>query len=155
MVDKALVLENRRGILSSKRKQERQTQPNTNSRPHIIINSSPTRPIFRPIPQSSQPMPRSAGQEFVTPQQQMIPRPNLFRLQTLEIRVLKEPQPFQMQHRIKKTPLASNVDRRVIMLTVAPADKNHPPQLQECLHRQAAMETLPRPKLSRTTLKGE
>jgi hypothetical protein len=68
MVDKALVLENRRGILSSKRKQERQTQSNTNSRPHINVNSSPTRPIFRPVPQSSQPMPRPAGQGFVTPQ---------------------------------------------------------------------------------------
>jgi hypothetical protein len=41
MVDKALVLENKRGILSSKRKQEHQTQPNTNSRPHINVNSSP------------------------------------------------------------------------------------------------------------------
>jgi hypothetical protein len=78
MVDKALVLENRRGILSSKRKQERQTQPNTNSRPRININSSPARPIFRPVPQSSQLMPRPAIKGFVTPQQQMIPRPNLF-----------------------------------------------------------------------------
>jgi hypothetical protein len=78
MVDKALVLENRRGILSSKRKQECQTQPNTNSRPHINVNSSPARPIIHPIPWSSQLMPRSAGQGFVTPQQQMIPRPNIF-----------------------------------------------------------------------------
>jgi hypothetical protein len=57
MVDKAVVLENRRGILSSKRKQERQTQPNMNSRPYINVNSSPARPIFCPVPQSSQPMP--------------------------------------------------------------------------------------------------
>jgi hypothetical protein len=78
MVDKALVLENRRGILSSKHKQERQTQSNTNSRPCVNVNSSPARPIFRPIPQSSQPMPQLAGQGFVTPQQQMILRPNLF-----------------------------------------------------------------------------
>jgi hypothetical protein len=77
MVDKVLVLENRRGILSSKRKQERQTQQNTNSKPRINVNSSPARPI-RPIPQSSQPMPRPAVQGFVTPQQQMIPRPNLY-----------------------------------------------------------------------------
>jgi hypothetical protein len=33
MVDKTLVLENGRGILSSKRKQERQPQQSTNSRP--------------------------------------------------------------------------------------------------------------------------
>jgi hypothetical protein len=57
MVDKALVLKNRRGILSSKCKQERQTQQNTNSMPRINVNSLPTRPIFRPVPQSSQPMP--------------------------------------------------------------------------------------------------
>jgi hypothetical protein len=69
--------------------------------------------------------------------------------------VLKEPQPLQMQHQIKQTPLDSTMDRRAIMLTIAPANVNHPPQLQERLHRQAAMETLPRPKLSRTTLKEE
>jgi hypothetical protein len=57
MVDKALVLENRRGILSSKRKQEREIQQSTNSRPHNNVNSSPTGPIFRPVPQSSQMMP--------------------------------------------------------------------------------------------------
>jgi hypothetical protein len=78
MVDKALILENRRGILSSKRKQEHQTQQNTNPRPCANVSSSPARPIFRPVPQSSQAMPQPAGQVFVTPQQQMIPRPNLF-----------------------------------------------------------------------------
>jgi hypothetical protein len=61
MVDKALVFENRREILISKRKQERQTQQNTNSRPHINVNPSPVRPIFLPVPQSSQPMPRPAS----------------------------------------------------------------------------------------------
>jgi hypothetical protein len=68
MVDKALVLKNRRGMLSSKRKPERQTQQNTNSRPRININSSPARPIFHPIAQSFQPMPQPTGQGFVTPQ---------------------------------------------------------------------------------------
>jgi hypothetical protein len=78
MVDKALVLKNRRGILSSKRKQERQTQHNTNPRPRINVSSSLPRPIFHPVPQSSQAMPRPTGQGFVTPLQQMIPHPNLF-----------------------------------------------------------------------------
>jgi hypothetical protein len=41
------VLENRRGILSSKCKQERQTQQNTNPRPHVNVSSLPARPIFR------------------------------------------------------------------------------------------------------------
>jgi hypothetical protein len=78
MVEKALVLENRRGILSNKRKQERQSQQSTNSRPRININSSPVKPIFRPVAQNFQPMPQPAAQGFVTPQQQMILRPNLF-----------------------------------------------------------------------------
>jgi hypothetical protein len=58
--------------------EECQTQQNTNSRSCITVNSSPARPIFRPIPQSSKLMPRPANQGFVTPQQQMIPHPNLF-----------------------------------------------------------------------------
>jgi hypothetical protein len=58
--------------------EECQTQQNTNSRSCINVNSSPARPIFRPIPQSSKPMPRQADQGFVTPQQQMILHPNLF-----------------------------------------------------------------------------
>jgi hypothetical protein len=78
MVDKALVLDNRRGILSSKRKQECQTQQNTNPRARVNVSSSPTRPFFRPVPPSSQAMPRPAGQGFVTPQQQMILHPILF-----------------------------------------------------------------------------
>jgi hypothetical protein len=35
VVDKALMLKNRRGILTHKRKQERQTQQSTNPSPHI------------------------------------------------------------------------------------------------------------------------
>jgi hypothetical protein len=76
-----------------------------------------------------------------------------FRLRTLGIRVLKEPQPLWIQHRIKWTPLASIVDRRIIMLIVTPVDVNHPPQLQEHLQHQPAMEALPRPKLTRPLLK--
>jgi hypothetical protein len=46
MVNKALVLENRRGILERKRKQERQSQHSTNSR--CRIGYSFTGPIFHP-----------------------------------------------------------------------------------------------------------
>jgi hypothetical protein len=74
MVNKALVLKNRRGILLSKR----QTQQNTNPRPRMNVSSSPARPIFCHVPQSSQHMPQPSGQGFVTPQQQMIQCPNLF-----------------------------------------------------------------------------
>jgi hypothetical protein len=74
MVNKALVLENRRGILERKHKQERQSQPSTNSRPHI--GSSFTGPIFQPMQQNAQPMQQRTGQGFTTPQRQMISHPN-------------------------------------------------------------------------------
>jgi hypothetical protein len=54
MVDKGLVLKNRRGILSRKRKQEHQSQQSTNSRPRINNNFLPARSIFCPVAQSSQ-----------------------------------------------------------------------------------------------------
>jgi hypothetical protein len=41
------------------------------------------------------------------------------------------------------------------MLIIALVDVNHPPQLQERLHRQTAMEALLQPKLNRTTLEEE
>jgi hypothetical protein len=56
MVNKDLVLENRRGILARNHKQECQTEQSTNSRPRI--SSSPARPIFHPIPLSPQQMPQ-------------------------------------------------------------------------------------------------
>jgi hypothetical protein len=76
MVDKALVLENRRGILSSTHKQECQSQQSSNSRPRI--SSSPARPTFHLVALSFEPMPQPTEQGFVTLQRQMIPHPNLF-----------------------------------------------------------------------------
>jgi hypothetical protein len=74
MVNKALVLENRRGILECKCKQERQSQHSTNSRRRI--GSSSVGPIFYPMQQNVQPMLQPSGQGFVIPQRQMISRPN-------------------------------------------------------------------------------
>jgi hypothetical protein len=73
-MNKALVLENRREILERKRKQERQSQHSTNSRRHI--GSSSAGPIFHPTQQNVQPMLQPTRQGFVTPQRQMISRPN-------------------------------------------------------------------------------
>jgi hypothetical protein len=73
MVNKALVLENRRGILERKHKQERQSQHSTNSRRRI--GSSSAGPIFRPMQKNVQPMLQPPGQGFVTPQHQIISRP--------------------------------------------------------------------------------
>jgi hypothetical protein len=47
MIDNALVLKNRRGILSGKHKLERQSKQSSNSRPRI--SSSPARPTFHPV----------------------------------------------------------------------------------------------------------
>jgi hypothetical protein len=52
MANKALVLGNRRGILTRKCKKEHQTQQNTNHRPRI--SSLPARPNFHSVSQSSQ-----------------------------------------------------------------------------------------------------
>jgi hypothetical protein len=60
--------------LECKRKQEHQSQHSTNSRRRI--GSSSTGPIFCPIQQNVQPMLQPSGQGFVTPQRQMISRPN-------------------------------------------------------------------------------
>jgi hypothetical protein len=65
---------NRRGILERKCKQERQCQPNTNSRPRI--GSSSAGPIFRPMQQNVQQMPQPSRQGFATPQHQIISCPN-------------------------------------------------------------------------------
>jgi hypothetical protein len=87
MVNKALVLENRRGILECKRKQERQSQPSTNSRPRI--GSSSAEPIFHPMQQNVQPTPQPTEQGFATPQRQIISRAHGY--QTLGIRMCKGP----------------------------------------------------------------
>jgi hypothetical protein len=66
MVNKALVLENHRGVMERKRKLVCQHQPGSSSRPHVVTPSAgrvfhPTQPLF-------QPKPRVAGQGYSTPQ---------------------------------------------------------------------------------------
>jgi hypothetical protein len=76
MVNKALIMENRRGMMEHKHKQERQYQQGNTSRRRI--GSSSVGPIFHPaqpqIQQSSQPV----GRGYTTPQCQMIQHPNMF-----------------------------------------------------------------------------
>jgi hypothetical protein len=69
MVNKALVLENRRGTMEQKRKLERQSQNSGNPRPRV--GSSSVGPMFRPVqhqPQQQrtqfQPRPQSSVQGF-------------------------------------------------------------------------------------------
>jgi hypothetical protein len=74
MVNKALVLENRRGVMECKRKLVRQHQPSSSSKPRVSTSSSG--PMFCPAQSQFQPRPQAAGQGFSTPQRQVIQRPN-------------------------------------------------------------------------------
>jgi hypothetical protein len=66
MVDKALVLENRRGIIKRKRKMQRTGSQGSNTR--FCVGSSSQGPAFRPGQQSGQLRMQTAGQGFRTPQ---------------------------------------------------------------------------------------
>jgi PHD/YefM family antitoxin component YafN of YafNO toxin-antitoxin module len=69
MVDKALVLENRRGIMERKRKMQRTRTQGSNSRVHI--GSSLQGPNFCPGQQIGQSRMQAMGQGFQTPQHQI------------------------------------------------------------------------------------
>jgi hypothetical protein len=70
MVNKALVLENHRGVMEHKCKLMRQYQSGSSSRPRVA--TSPAGLVFRPAQPQFQPRPQAAGQGFSTPQHQMI-----------------------------------------------------------------------------------
>jgi hypothetical protein len=74
MVNKALVLENHKGVMERKHKLMRQHQSGSSSRPHVA--TSLAGPVFRPVPPQSQPRPQPAGHGFSTPQHQVIQCPN-------------------------------------------------------------------------------
>jgi hypothetical protein len=74
MVNKALVLENRRGVMERKHKSVRQHQPGSSSRPRVATSSAG--PEFRPGQSQFQPRPQTAGQGFSTTWHQVIQRPN-------------------------------------------------------------------------------
>jgi hypothetical protein len=80
MVNKALVLENRRGVMEHKRKLVRHHQPGSSSRPRVTMPSARTmfclgQPLFQPRSQV-------AGQGYSTPQRQVMPRPSTFQTPT-------------------------------------------------------------------------
>jgi hypothetical protein len=74
MVNKALVLENHRGMMEHKRKLMHQHQPGNSSRPWVTTPSAG--PMFRPAQPLFQPRPQVAGQGYSTPQRQVMPRPS-------------------------------------------------------------------------------
>jgi hypothetical protein len=74
MVNKALVLENHRGMMERKHKLVRQHQPCSSSRPHVATPSAG--PVFLPAQPLFQPKPQVAGQGYSAPQHQVIQHPN-------------------------------------------------------------------------------
>jgi hypothetical protein len=74
MVNKVLMLENRRGVIEYKRKLVHQHQSGSSSRPHVAT-SSPG-PVCHPAQPQFRPWPQAAGQGFSSPQRQVIQHPN-------------------------------------------------------------------------------
>jgi hypothetical protein len=74
MVNKALVLENHRGLMERKHKLMHQHQSGSRSRPRVATSSAG--PVFRPVQPQFQPRPHAARQGFATPQCQVIQRSN-------------------------------------------------------------------------------
>jgi hypothetical protein len=74
MVNKALVLENHRGVMERKRKLVHQHQSDSSSRPCVATSSAG--PVSHPTQPQFQPRPRAAGQGLSTPQRQVIQHPN-------------------------------------------------------------------------------
>jgi hypothetical protein len=74
MVNKAIVLENRRGAMECKRRLGHQQQPGSSSRPRVAMPS--VRPVFCPAQSLFQPRPQVAGQGYSTPQCQVMPHPS-------------------------------------------------------------------------------
>jgi hypothetical protein len=66
MVNKALVLENHRGVIEHKHKLVCQHQPSSSPKPRVA--TSLAGPIFRPAQPQFLPRPQAAGQGFSTPQ---------------------------------------------------------------------------------------
>jgi hypothetical protein len=77
MVNKALVQENRRGVMERKRNLVRYQQLSNSSRPHIATSSAGL--VFRPAQSQFQPWPQAAGHGFSTQQRQVIQLPNNLR----------------------------------------------------------------------------
>jgi hypothetical protein len=76
MVNKALVLENRKGVMEHKSKFVRQHQSGSSSRQ--CVGPPSAGPIFHPAQSQFEQRPQSAGQGFSTLQRQVIQLPNNF-----------------------------------------------------------------------------
>jgi hypothetical protein len=76
MVNKALILENHRGVIEHKHKLVHQHHSGSGSRPHVATPTAGS--VFHPAQSHSQLRPQIARQGFSTPQHQVIQHPNNF-----------------------------------------------------------------------------
>jgi hypothetical protein len=76
MMNKAIALENRRGMMERKCKLVHQHQPGSCSR--LCITTPSAGPMFCPAQPLFQPKPQAAGQGYCIPQRQVIQHPNNF-----------------------------------------------------------------------------
>jgi hypothetical protein len=74
MVNKALVLENHRGVMERKHKIVHQHQPSSSSEPRVATSSAG--PVFHPAQPQFLPRQQAARQGFSTLQHQVIQHPN-------------------------------------------------------------------------------
>jgi hypothetical protein len=148
MVNKALVLENCRGIMERRRKQERQYQQGNTSR--RCIGSSSTRPIFRPAQPQFQQRSQPVGQGYATPQRQVIQQPNMFQTPIAGNQSVQSPQaaPNAGNQSVQRTPATRELTPTKAMTTCFKCgQKGHytngcPDRHQQSTSTQAVTPTL-------------
>jgi hypothetical protein len=117
MVNKALVLENHRGMMERKHKLVHQHQPESSSRSHVATPSA--RPVFRPAQPLFQPKPQVAGPGYSTPQCHVMPHPNTSQTPAAGNQNVQRTQ--AAQNLLQGNGGASLVGRKVTLATNAPA----------------------------------
>jgi hypothetical protein len=128
MVNKALVLENRRGIMDRKKKQECRGQSGNNSRLRVGI------PFTGPIQRTPQQQPRTRLQQrpqvtmqgYQTPQCQFIQHPTSLRPLLQEARFCKDNRPSRGQCRTLEMEGATIVVREDTLQVLVPSRETVP-----------------------------
>jgi hypothetical protein len=116
MVNKALVLENHRGVIERKCMLVHLHQRGSSSRPCVATSSAG--PLFHPAQPQFQPKPHVAGQGFSTPQHQVFSAQIIFRPLLLGIRVFRGLKLLRTHYRVNGS--AMLVGSEVTLPTNAP-----------------------------------
>jgi hypothetical protein len=131
MVNKALVLENRRGAMECKHRLGHQHQPGSSSRPRVATPSAG--PVFCPAQPLFQPRPQVAGQGYSTRSAKRCHAPALPGLLLLGIRMFRGLKPLRTHYRGNGGVLLAG--RKVTLPTSVPIRATvHLWQLRPLLH---------------------